>query len=127
MPALQPSSLPVCGALPALCLASVISGNLLWRAAKKKSPSSPRNLEYSSVATGAAEGHRLPVLPLKRRPQREEQGAVSDSRRASLLNPGGSVRLDAPLACDPVSRQGMKTRHLSSPTNPGLCFQLLLE
>jgi hypothetical protein len=35
------------------------------------------------------------------------------------LNPEDSVRLDGPLACAPISRQGMKTQGLSIPTNPG--------
>src|ERR1700751_1341425 len=34
-----------------------------------------------------------------------------------VINPEGRVRLDAPPACDPVSRQGMKTHDLSIPTN----------
>jgi hypothetical protein len=34
-----------------------------------------------------------------------------------LLNPQGRVRLDAPAAYDPVSRQDMKTHDLSIPTN----------
>jgi hypothetical protein len=34
-----------------------------------------------------------------------------------VFNPQGSVRLDTPPACDPVSRQGTKTLDLSIPTN----------
>jgi hypothetical protein len=39
-----------------------------------------------------------------------------------VINPEGRVRLDVPPACDPVSRQGMKTHDLSIPTN--LCHGL---
>src|ERR1017187_8147532 len=35
----------------------------------------------------------------------------------TAFNPQGSVRLDTPPACDPVSRQGTKTLDLSIPTN----------
>jgi hypothetical protein len=35
-----------------------------------------------------------------------------------VFNLEGRVHLDVPPACDPVSREGMKTHDLSIPTNP---------
>src|SRR5450759_1200430 len=42
-----------------------------------------------------------------------------------VFNPQGSVRLDTPAACDPVSRPGTKTLDLSIPTNLGPGSEML--
>jgi hypothetical protein len=58
-------------------------------------------------------------------PDLSQSIGVAPSSAWYVLNLEGRVHLDVPPACDPISREDMKTHNLSIPTNLGPGFRPL--